>query len=176
LIISSGHLTQSQIQQSLGEAMLKRGWRLLSFSGLPKVYSKEEVVTPYYGVGEIRRTGDGWYSLGGYIGVIHQEFEEIWAARDENRNQQPMLPFVLPIANLSALAKLAYVRAELLEEDANQFAEAVDRILRDMPHSNLDLKAAFREGRLGGKQIETFSGWSQRQKFAELRQFVELLP
>jgi hypothetical protein len=174
--LSSGSLTRSQILASLSEAMGARGWSLHSFSGLPEVFAKTELVTPYYGIGEIRRTGDGWYGLGGYLGVIHQEFEEILRERDENRGKENLFPVVLLIANLKALSEVAYVRADTLVNDMQRFVAVLTETLSEMPQSEWELRAAFKQGELCDRPIEDFSGWSQRPKFAEFRQFVERLP
>jgi hypothetical protein len=174
--LSSGSLTRSQILASLSEAMLARGWSLQSFSGLPEVFAKTELVTPYYGIGDIRPFKDGWYALGGHVGVLHQDFEEVCAERAGNDGQQPLLTTCLLIANLAALREVAYVRASSLAEDMDRFVTVVTEILNKMPQSEGELKAAFEKGQLCGRPIEDFSGWSQRAKFAEFRQFVERLP
>jgi hypothetical protein len=174
--MTSESLTRAQILHSLSEAMLTRGWSLYSYSGLPEVFAKTEVVTPYYGIGDIRPSADGWYGLGGHVGVLHQEFEEVWAERAGNGGQQPLLTTTLLIANLAALREVAYVRASSLVEDMDRFVTVLTETLSKMPQSEVELKAAFAEGRLCGRPIEDFSGWSQRPKFAEFRQFVERLP
>lgn len=170
--MTNGTLTHAQITSALEEAMLGRGWSLRSFSRLPKVFAKESVVTPFYGVGRIHRTGDGWYGLDGYIGVVHQEFEEQWAMRDANHLEQPLFPCVLLIANLRELSRAAYVKAATLAEDMEAFATVLDRHLSKMPHTESDLYAAFVSGSLCGRPIESFSGYSQRPKFAEFRRSV----
>jgi hypothetical protein len=174
--MSSDSLTRAQILSQLGAAMLARGWSLHSFSGLPKVFAKTELVTPFYGIPEIRPFKDDWYGLGGHVGVIHQEFEEIWTARDENRGKQNLFPVVLLIANLKPLLEIAYVHADTLAEDMERLVAAVAEVLSKMPHSEVELKAVFEKGQLCGRPINDFSGWAQRPKFAEFRQFVEGLP
>jgi hypothetical protein len=174
--LSSGSVTRTQILDSLGEAMLARGWSLHSFSGLPEVFAKTELVTAYYGIGDIRPFKDGWYGLGGHVGVLHQEFEEIWAERAGKDGPQPLLTTCLLIANLAALREVAYVQAETLPADVNRFVTILNELLCKMPQSEVELKVAFDKGLLCGQPIDDFSGWSQRPKFAEFRKFVERLP
>lgn len=173
--MTSATLTRAQILASLSEAMRTRGWSLQSFSGLPEVFAKTELVTPYCGIGDIRPFKEGWYGLGGYLGVVHQEFEEIWTAREENRGRRSLFPVCLLTANLAALREVAYVRANSLAEDTDRFARVLTEILGEMPQSEVDLKAAFEKGQLLDRPITDFSGYSQRPKFAEFRQFVERL-
>jgi hypothetical protein len=156
--------------------MLERGWSLHSFSRLPAVFSKSELVTPYYYQEDIRPFAGGVYGMNGCIGVIHQEFEEIWTAREENRDKQSQLPVCLLIANIKLLRDVSYVNANSLARDMNQFVTVLTEILGEMPQSEEELKAAFKRGQLYGRPIEDFSGWSQRPKFAQLRTFVEGLP
>jgi hypothetical protein len=174
--VSSGSLSRTKILDSLDGAMRRGGRSLHSFSGLPQVFAKTDLVTPFYGVPEIRPFKDGWYGLGGCIGVIHQEFEEIWSARGKNRGEQKLFPMVLLIANLKPLVEIAYVRVDTLAADMERFVAAVAETLDTMPQSEVELKAAFEKGVLCERPIEDFSGWSQRPKFAELRRFVESLP
>jgi len=169
-------LTHKQIFSVFAGAMLEKGWSQHSFSGLPKIFSKREVVTPYYCAGQLHRTGDGWYTLGGGIGVIHQEFEETWAARTENRGQQSLLTSHLLICNIKHLMHVSYVRPETLAQDMDRFVNVLDEVLAGMPQSESALKEAFNAQQLCGRPISTFSGWSQRQKFAEFQQFISRLP
>ena len=111
--------------------------------------------------------------MNGYVGVVHQEFEEIWTAREESRGEPPSLPVCLLIVNLKRLHEVSYVSASSLAEDMSRFVMVITEILGDMPQSEVELKAAFVKGQLCGRPIEDFSGWSQRPKFAELRRFVE---
>jgi hypothetical protein len=174
--MSSGSLNRNDILDSFDAAMCRGGWSKHSFSGLPQVFAKAELVTPFYGLPDIRRLKDSWYGLGGCVGVIHQEFEEIWAARDEKRAERNLFPVVLLIVNIKSLAEIAYVGADTLAADIERFVAAVTATLETMPKSEGELKAAVQKGVLCGRPIEDFSRWSQRRKFAELRRYIESLP
>ena len=149
--MTGGSLTREHVLGSLSAELLLEGWSLHAFSRLPAVFSKSELVTPYY----------------------YQEFEEIWTAREENRGEQSQLPVCLLIANIKSLHEISYVNASSLAKDMNRFVAVLTGILSEMPQSEGELKAAFERGQLCGRPIEDFSGWSQRPKFAQLRKFVE---
>src|SRR5882672_3303141 len=109
---------------------------VLSFLLRPsQIVSEEQLVTPYYLAGSIRRTSDGRYSLGGSIGVIHQEFEEIWMEREENRARGNALGTSLLIANIKELSDLGYVRPETFKDEVDRFAAALCEFLGKMPQN-----------------------------------------
>jgi hypothetical protein len=161
------------ILDQLTAAMMRRGWTLRSVEGLPKVYSKEMLVTPYY-LNELPRlTSDGWYALGGAVGIIHQAFERIWAQKLSEPKRENEFAMHLLIANLRDLSTLSYIRAEEAEAGISEFAAAICSFLERLPQSEADLVKAFQSPLFCGRPLEHFAGWSNRQKLKDLKNFVE---
>jgi hypothetical protein len=171
--MSSHSLTRTAVFDRLDVAMKDRGWLLYSFSALPKVFARDNLVTPFYLVGDIHRTSDGWYALGGAVGVIHKKFEEAWAERKGIRAKGNELGAALLIANIKELREAAYVRVDAFEQGIEEFAASLSKYLSKMPQTESELITAFAAPLFCGKPLEHFAGWSNRQKLSNFREFVD---
>jgi hypothetical protein len=161
--------------EKLSGAMLKRGWSLGSIEGLPRAFSKDKLVTPFY-VNELPRlTSDGWYAFGGAIGIVHRSFEKLWRQSPERRESKNDFAVHLLIANIKELRELSYVRAGSLDTEVDLFASTIAKFLEGLPQSESALAAVFRAQIFCGRPLEHLAGWSNRQKLAEFRAYVETI-
>lgn len=160
----------------LTTAFLRRDWALRSIARLPKVYCRQLPVTPYFYCSYILRRPNNTYVIDGAVGIIYQTFEEEWLRDTKESKGENRLCAVLHIANIRELSAYSVLQNPVLESAIDQFSLALSNVLESMPQDEASLFVSFKSGKIAGRPLDSFSGFSERAKFDSFKQFVNCLP
>ena len=159
--------------QAIQNSMESFGWPLRCLCTLFPCYAKETLVTPYFHCSHLARRF-GSYRVEGYIGVIHQGFERIWAKRYPGDPSEHAFGVVLYTANFSELGETSYIAYEgPYEKAAEAYCAAVVTILDRLPTNEDQLFDAVEKDDLGGKRVDAYSSWGYIGKFNAFKEFVK---
>ena len=175
-MIDSVRLTRKALQAAMDLGMAANGWPPRKICGLPSVYARDTLVTPYFACSSyLKMRGGNYYCADGAIGVIHSGFEANWLMQHPELKAKNGLAVLLHIANLRVLSEARLLFADELASEVRIFCDAVSALLLNMPNDERSLKQAFDEDRLCGRSALTFSGYSERPTFYEFVEFVKQL-
>jgi hypothetical protein len=175
-MIKSVRSTETVLQAAIDATMTMNGWPPRRICGLPAVYVRDTLVSPYFVCSSFRKLQNGnYYCVEGAIGLIHQSFEGSWTTRHPEFKEKNRLAVLLHIANLPVLNESRLLLAAELDSKVRIFCDAVSALLLAMPRDEHSLKRAFDEDRICGRAVGSFSGYSERPKFHEFVEFVKQL-
>jgi len=164
---------EHRIVRAMNFALKTEGWSPLALCGLPLCYSKNLAVTPYFLCSDISLRSSGKYAISGSIGVIDQEFEQLWVQKEARQPKLPGFGVILDILNLRELQQRRHVTVDdQLEAQVDDFCAAVVDCLAGMPHDERQLISALEKNELCDLPLKAFSGYAYRSKFTAFWEFV----
>lgn len=146
-----------RIAERLDAVMASLGWPRLELFGMGSAYAKDRLVTPYFSPRVAGRPGRRYFVMEGYIGVIHQGFEQYWRERVDLEPEGQGLCVVCHLANFG-FDDAKFIDPDCsLEEQVDAFGRAVAEVLEGMPGDESGLAAAFENDVLCRKRLYFFS-------------------
>jgi hypothetical protein len=165
---------EQQIARLVTARMAELGWPLISIHGLPAAFARDQVVTAYCSLSDVRQLGKNSYLMEGAIGIVHTEFEAHWNQLADRQPKAPVFAMSLHTANLSELDDFRYIRSPS-SDGVEGFCTCIASVLELLPTNNSDLLRVYRSGCLLGRPLSEYAGYSQRAKHKLFIAFLESL-
>lgn len=154
--------------------MALNGWHRKGTKQSQALFVRSSPVTPFFAVSRVRRMSAEYYSIDAAIGIIHNDFEPLWAERMRDQSKPAEgHAVILDLANVSEYRDVQYISTSKLEDDVTRLVVVVSRILAQLPSTEADLRHAFAEQVLLARPINQFASVTNRPKFEALRLFVQ---
>ena len=169
-------MNKESIEQLLRQLLEEQHWQLRRVFGFPPLFMRQLTVSPFYLPRIVRRSSD-LYFVDGYIGMIHQKFEQLWGSLTNYKTERNSFALALNTANISAVANRAYIHSCDFDSDIRELCLAVANMLERLPHDELSLRSSFEHFNLGGISLDKFGPpLASENKFNKLKTFVLSAP
>jgi len=167
-------LSARALKAELYSQLAAHGWRLQTLCGMPECCARDQLVTPFYVCSSVIARGGGVFHVEGAVGLIHQQFEEAWAARADRDPEEPGFGLIVLAANIDELRGYQMIdTARPLEQQTEALSRAIVQVLTEMPQNERELVAEFSDGKMFGLPVEFLSmPWFQ-MKCSSFKEFVE---
>lgn len=165
-------MKKRDVEAAIRSEMEGHGWALQSICGLARAYVRAGIVLPYFSCGPVRTAKNGYFMVDGFIGFIYPRFESEWSKTHKREPGDSGFAAILHIANLAELREHVLVHTDSMDKDVHDLCQRIISLLDQMPADEESLRLAVAEEELLQRQIDHFSGFSNREKFYALKGFI----
>lgn len=165
--------TESKITALVDIAMRQRGWLTRQLSRQMTTYLMAIPVTPYFTFTGLEKRQDDHYVVRGGIGVLHRDFEALWASQHrESATDAHSFVFMVDMTNFIRIARLSLIGGDAVREEVFELCAAIDDVLIAMPSTDYALRREIGQAVIAGISARHFFNPIDSEKTAAFRNFL----